>query len=329
PTSSVAALPFEALVAGTKGAGQPRSFADLEFVLDRYEVSYVPSAPVLLELGSLGPARRDGKVLVLADPRYPSEGPQTPSVLGAEPADAAALRGVARSSPEPGLFKRLEKTREEALALLDILPTGDPPTSQIEPGIRARRDGAIEGNSLDLYLGAEASPRRLAGDLRRYSFLHFAAHGYVDRDSPQRTGIALSFREGGDGYFTIADALELDLDANLVVLSACETARGETRAGEGVESLARAFMYAGARGVVASLWQVEDEAAAGTMRSFYRGMLREGLGPAPALRHAKLSVRGSKEVRDLRGVGGVKTPVQVERGHPFFWAPFIYVGLPR
>ncbi|HKB17301.1 MAG TPA: CHAT domain-containing protein, partial [Planctomycetota bacterium] len=329
PTPSLAALPFEALVAGTKGAGAPRAFADLEFVLDRYEVSYAPSAPVLVELASLGPARRDGKVLVLADPRYPSEGSEAPISPQGVPAEAAGLRGVARASPEPVAFRRLEKTREEALALAEMLASGGPKDLA---ALNDLRDQALTAESFDLYLGAEASPRRLSGDLRRYSILHVAAHGYVDLEFPQRTGIALSFPEGGDGYFTIADALELDLDANLVVLSACETGRGKPQAGEGVESLARAFMYAGARGVVASLWQVADEEAAGTMAAFYRGVIKEGRDPGRALREAKLTVRGRGGSRELRGVGLTSVqskPTDVEAGHPFFWAPFIHLGLPR
>ncbi|HKB17020.1 MAG TPA: CHAT domain-containing protein, partial [Planctomycetota bacterium] len=310
----------------------PRSFADLEFVLDRYEVSYLPSAPVLLELASLGPARRDGKVLVLADPRYPTEGLGTPSTPEGDSAEASGLRGVARASPEPEAFRRLEKTREEALALAEMLAKEDPDALAALKAQRERRDQALTAASFDLYLGAEASPRRLLGDLRRYSVLHFAAHGYVDPEVPQRTGIALSFREGGDGYFTIADALELDLDANLVVLSACETGRGKPQAGEGVESLARAFMYAGARGVVASLWQVGDEEAAGTMAAFYRGVLKEELDPARALREAKRAIRGRGGRREVRGVGlgpVESRPADVEAGHPFCWAPFIHVGLPR
>ena len=158
--------------------------------------------------------------------------------------------------------------------------------------------------------------------------LHFAAHGYVDRQQPQKTGIALAFGEGGldQGYFTIADALELDLDANLVVLSACDTATGKARAGEGVESMARAFVYAGARGVVASLWQVSDWAAAETMRPFYREALRPGgLSPSDALRQAKLGLRNSGRVRGV----GVQEGAQgstAESGHPFFWAPFVLAG---
>ena len=115
--------------------------------------------------------------------------------------------------------------------------------------------------------------------------------------------------------------------------SACETAKGEAKAGEGVESLARAFMYAGARGLVASLWKVDDRAAARTMEDFYRGWLIEGHAPARALREAKLALRrGNLDLSPARGVGvdGSEQPSpKLKAGHPFFWAPFIHVGLGR
>ncbi|MGH7150186.1 MAG: CHAT domain-containing protein [Planctomycetota bacterium] len=129
--------------------------------------------------------------------------------------------------------------------------------------------------------------------------------------------------------YEIGGALALNLDANLVVLSACQSARVEPTAGEGIESLARAFMYAGARGVVASLWDVADWAAAETMEGFYRGLLSADLPPGRALREAKLAVRRSKEMRGVSGVRPAGSATTVESGHPFFWAPFIYVGLPR
>jgi CHAT domain-containing protein len=182
----------------------------------------------------------------------------------------------------------------------------------------------------DLYLGAEASPARLAGDLKAYSIVHLAAHGYVDREFPQRSGIALAFTPGHDGYFTIANTLDVDLDANLVVLSACETGQGEVLRGEGVQSLARAFLYAGARGVVASLWPVDDRATAELMESLYRRALGQDPSLPQALREAKLEVRRKKEVRGIKAkTAGGETTSPFELGHPYFWAPFIYVGLPR
>ncbi|MCI0589665.1 MAG: CHAT domain-containing protein [Planctomycetes bacterium] len=328
PTPALAGVPFEALVMGRKARGTPTSFADVEFVLDRYEVCYAPSSPVLVELAALGPRTGEDKILVLSDPVYPAESGEPAGGSESRPSSLLAWGGR-RALPEPGRLERLRKTREEAIGLAQLLlGPEEEATAAALTRLSDRRSASLSGKFFDLHLGAEASRRRLAGDLRQYSVLHFAAHGYVDREFPQRTGIALSFEGGEDGFFSIRDVLdELDLDAKFVVLSACDTARGEVKAGEGVESMARAFMYAGARGVVASLWQVSDWAAAETMGEFYRGALKRGLPPSQALREAKLSLRRSKGVR---GVAGLKpAEASFDPGHPYFWAPFICIGLPR
>jgi CHAT domain-containing protein len=329
PTPALAAVPFEALVTGRKREGEPSSFADLGFVLDRYEVCYAPSSPVLVELASLGPRRGEDKILVLSDPVYPTEPVEAPGDPESRPSSLVAWGGR-RAAPEPGKLERLMKTREEAIGVVQMLVGPE------EEGVAAaltrlsdRRSASLSGRFFDLYLGAEASRQRLAGDLRRYSVLHFAAHGNVEREFPQRTGIVLTAAGEEEGLYTIGDVLDgLDVDAKFVVLSACDTARGEVKQGEGVESMARAFMYAGARGVVASLWQVDDVAAAETMGEFYRGALKRGLPPSQALWEAKRSMRGSKRVRGVAGLtGGPRA--SVDAGHPYFWAPFIYIGLPH
>ncbi len=285
PTPTLATLPFESLVMGRKREGPAASFQDLEFVLDRYELCYAPSSPVLVELASLGPRRGEDKILVLSDPVYPGESGEPPGDPESRPAASTVAWGGRRAAPEPGRLERLRKTREEAVGLVGMLVgPEEEATAAALTRLSDRRSASVSGRFFDLHLGAEASRRRLAGDLRKYSVLHFAAHGYVDREFPQRTGIALSFAGGEDGFYTIGDVLDgLDVDAKFVVLSACDTARGEVKRGEGVESMARAFMYAGARGVVASLWEVADWAAAETMGVFYRGALKRGLPPSQAL----------------------------------------------
>jgi CHAT domain-containing protein len=113
------------------------------------------------------------------------------------------------------------------------------------------------------------------------------------------------------------------------------------RRGEGVQSLARAFMYAGARSVVASLWQVDDNETEQTMDGFYRRFLAEGLSPADALRQSRLEVRHTPPSKDrFLGIGRggltkgaeVRIPAMSPRelaGHPYFWAPFVYIGPAR
>ncbi|MBI1850238.1 MAG: CHAT domain-containing protein, partial [Planctomycetes bacterium] len=179
----------------------------------------------------------------------------------------------------------------------------------------------------------DATRARLGGDLAGYSIVHLAAHGYVDSDEPERSGVVLAAGRDDSGFLTIADVLDLRLDADVVFLSACESARGEAVGGEGVESLARAFLFAGARGVVASLWPVADWAAAETTTAFYRGVIIEKRSSAQALRAAKLAIRRSSGPTLLRGIGGL-APEDAPAGavpaaHPFLWAPFVYSGAAR
>jgi CHAT domain-containing protein len=112
-----------------------------------------------------------------------------------------------------------------------------------------------------------------------------------------------------DGFLRLHDIYNLQLRADLVVLSACETALGKEIRGEGLIGLTRGFMYAGAPRVVASLWKVEDKATAELMKRFYKGMLKEGKRPAVALRDAQVEM--------WRREGWQA---------PFFWAAFTLQG---
>ncbi|HET6203581.1 MAG TPA: CHAT domain-containing tetratricopeptide repeat protein [Planctomycetota bacterium] len=328
PSAMLASLPFEALVTEARGNDSARTYADLEFVLDRYEVCYAPSSPVFVDLVSSGPRRAEGKALVLADPLYSAEGLEA-RVASRPTSSWLAASATLRGTPDPESLPRLERTRQEARAIArERMKSGEASSRAGLERLDGERSGTVHSERLDLHWGAQASRHALEGDLRRYDVVHLAAHGFVDRRFPRRTGIALAGGEGEEGYLTIADVLELDLDANLVVLSACTTAQGEYRGGEGVESMARAFLYAGARGVVASLWRVEDRAGAETMSAFYRSW--DGRrGASRALREAKLAVRRWKELPGGGGAGAEGAPATQVPGHPFLWAPFIYVGLPR
>jgi CHAT domain-containing protein len=153
----------------------------------------------------------------------------------------------------------------------------------------------------------------LSADLARYRILHFATHGVIDGETPGLSGLVLSMvDERGrprEGFLGSGDIYNLRLDADLVVLSGCETALGKEVRGEGLVGLTRAFMYAGAARVVASLWRVEDRATAELMDRFYRAMLVRGATPAAALRSAQLSLREERRFRQ-----------------PYYWAPFLLEG---
>jgi CHAT domain-containing protein len=150
-------------------------------------------------------------------------------------------------------------------------------------------------------LGAEAQESTLVepGFLSSFRILHFATHGLPDEQFPMRSALALSFPKDAsqDGFLTAAEIYRLHLSADLAVLSACETGKGKMVRGEGVLGLPRAFLYAGVRNVVVSLWSVSDEATALLMRNFYGDLV------------TKTAMIESKEWN-----------------HPFYWAGFVLLG---
>ncbi|NEO86897.1 MAG: CHAT domain-containing protein [Spirulina sp. SIO3F2] len=131
-------------------------------------------------------------------------------------------------------------------------------------------------------------------DLTDYQVLHFATHGLLNSEDPRLSALVLSFfsTEGQhqDGYLRLHEIYNLELAAELVVLSACETGIGKEVRGEGVMGLTRGFMYAGAERVVVSLWAVDDQGTAELMQQFYQHLWQQELTPAAALRAAQLDM---------------------------------------
>jgi CHAT domain-containing protein len=153
----------------------------------------------------------------------------------------------------------------------------------------------------------------LSGQLVGYGILHFATHGLLDDEHPERSGLVLSLVDPRGrpraGVVRAGEIAGLDLPADLVVLSACRTALGREARGEGLLSLTRAFWRAGAARVMVSLWNVDDQATAELMGRFYRALLTGGQRPSTALRAAQLSLRA-----DPRWAP------------PYYWAGFILQG---
>jgi CHAT domain-containing protein len=159
-----------------------------------------------------------------------------------------------------------------------------------------------------LLQGTAASEHAAKTRLKDAAFIHFATHGLVSEIRPSDSSLVLTEGSGEDGYLRAAEIYGLELTADLVVLSGCATARGRLT-GDGVFGLPRAFIYAGTPSVVASLWDVSDEATAFLMDRFYAELLRSG-HKAGALRTAQLETRR-------------RYP------HPALWAPFVLIGEPR
>ena len=181
----------------------------------------------------------------------------------------------------------------------------------------------LYGEKAATYVGDAATEERAKGVASETRYLHFASHGLLDERFPLNSGLALTIppemKEGQDnGILQAWEIFErLRIDADLVVLSACETGLGKEMGGEGLVGLTRAFEYAGARSVVASLWSVSDETTAALMKLFY-GYLEAGKSKDAALRQAQLDlIRGSIAVQDPDG-----RATKFDASHPFYWAAF-------
>jgi CHAT domain-containing protein/tetratricopeptide (TPR) repeat protein len=255
---------------------------------DRYLVEWKPvhsvlSATVYAELGRSRPARREpGEELLAAfgDPVYP---PLTPDAA----ADAEVRDAVRRG--------------------LDLRPL---PSS----GREVESIAALYPNAR-VYLGREATEERAKALGPEARLVHFACHGVLDERFPLNSALALTLperkTEGRDnGLLQAWEIFEsVRLDADLVTLSACDTALGREMAGEGLVGLTRAFQYAGARSVVATLWGVSDRSTTRFMESFYRH-LRAGRPKDEALRAAQID-----QIWNEAGTS-----------HPFHWAAFQLTG---
>lgn len=259
-------------------------------------VTYTPSARIFNLLNGYS-NQPSSNILVLADPL--SAGTDD-DLLQAEDAFAEANVDFSsmlaqRSLSQTGVnLTRLPGARLEAQAIADTAS-------------RADNNGTI-----DIMTGAQANHDFVMnGGLNNYGVVHFATHGVVDADMPELSGLVLAYEQGTENmsYLRPHEIATLELDADLVVLSGCETGIGKSVGSEGLFSLSRPFLIAGARQVISSLWQVSDRATALLMERFYFHLLQENQLPEVALRSAQqwLSSQPGWE-------------------HPYFWAGFVVQG---
>ncbi len=277
-------LPFAAL---QTGAGTP--------LLSHHEVVMLPSISTLAELRRVSSQRLPAAktAAALADPVFDPHDPRVGTSAAPVPT-SSTIDDARRSAAEVGIdhLDRLTLSRQEADVIRSLLPASKRLTAL---DFDASRDTLLD-------------PR--LGD---YRIIHIATHGLVNSQHPELSGLVMSLvdRDGRarNGFVQAYELYKLKLSADLVVLSACQTALGEQIRGEGLISLTRPFMYAGAPRIVASLWQVPDRATAELMTLFYRAILRDHLSPAAALRHAQLTLQ--------------RTP---RWSSPYFWAGFTLQG---
>lgn len=259
-------------------------------LVTRHEVVTLPSASALAvlrrETAGRKPAPRT--LAVLADPVFRLEDGRMPRT-----ARRGIQDGLRASEIDPRKLPRLRFSETEAEAITALV--SEPQQRFKAVGFDATRAVAT------------------GGELAKYRMVHFATHGLIDSRHPELSSLVLSLvnqkGEPQNGFLRLHDIYNLELQADLVVLSACETALGQEIRGEGLVGLTRGFMYAGSSRVLASLWSVDDRATSELMKSFYRHMISGRLSPAAALRKAQVDMSGDRRW-----------------SAPYYWAGFSLQG---
>jgi len=300
-------IPFGALPVPMNDRTQELLNTNYRPLIVDHEIVSLPSASVLavLRRERVGRHSAPGAVVVFADPVFSKDDPRLKRAQkngvhqsGPNVASADTLLqsegDVQRGADEVGLdIQRLPFSRREADAIVALAPDKES---------RPMLDFAASRKNLESVA------------MSQYRILHFATHGMLNNVHPELSGIILSLvdelGEPQDGFLRLHDIYNLNLSADLVVLSACQSALGKEIKGEGLVGLTRGFMYAGAARVVSSLWKVDDRATAELMKRFYEGMLgKQKLPPAAALRAAQVSMFRSGDWQS-----------------PYYWAAFVLQG---
>lgn len=270
-------LPFEALQ-------DPQG----QYLVKSKTMSYVPSGTILdalLHAEREPPAPKP--LLAVGDVPYENQG------------------GAGRRIPKPGSFRgRVER----GIADLSGVALSDLPKTREEVLEIAK----IAGPDAVLLIGKDATESAFKKEsLDQFRVLHLAVHGFADTQYPERSALVLGGdpNEGDDGLLQVREIIRLRLNAELTTLSACDTGVGKLQGQEGISNLVEAFLVAGSRSVVASLWSAEDTSASALMERFYDRLAR-GETTSSALRGAKLDM--------LMKFG--------EKLSPYYWAEFVGVG---
>jgi CHAT domain-containing protein/Tfp pilus assembly protein PilF len=286
-----------------------------------HEIITLPSASALAVLRNETSDRpRPTRTLaVLADPVFSDADPRLD--LSKQSPTAAPTNGdrIAHALPSsPALADRSNDSgaAEWQLASIESVRAGGANLGRLPHTANEadRITKAVPDGDFFKQVGFDANRKAaLDPELSNYRIIHFATHARFNETEPGLSGLIFSqFDDEGqsrDGFVRLHDIYDLHLPAELVVLSACDTALGEDIEGEGIVGIVRGFMYAGSKRVVASLWQVADAATSELMNRFYVEMLTNGLAPSDALRRAQLHIMN-----------------QPKWHHPFYWAAFSFQG---
>ncbi|MCG8435684.1 MAG: CHAT domain-containing protein [Gammaproteobacteria bacterium] len=261
-----------------------------KYLIEQYEINASPSlVTASYDADKENNFYTNKSLLMVADPVYNANDDRLSSPIADAENPGNSEKSFQNASPSLNELHRLLATANEALEITKLANNSGWRTTSAQ-GLDATKQAVLGKN------------------LKEFDVLHFATHGIVNTEEPEYSSLVLSaFDEKitpTNAFLYLYEIYDLQVDANLVVLSACETVGGRLSAGEGLIGLAHGFLLGGTRNVIASLWKAEDAATAELMRLTYQGMFRDGLTPSTALRMAKIRMLG--------------TPYD----NPFFWSGF-------
>lgn len=300
PDANLGLLPFESFLTENY-QGDPKDFKSYPYLLKKYEISYAYSANLLYRTFT----------------KDSSDDVTSRHWLALAPVFSDdAQQGI--SLKTRSLLQDLDHTMKDTLTTRGKMLNGDEivPLPGTEKEVKAILDEFNQNQ-----MKAEARTHNLAtesfvksGALKDYEFIHIATHGFVNAEKPELSGILLAADSAGneDGILYAGEIYTLDLNASLVVLSACETGLGQVLRGEGIIGLTRALMYAGTENIIVSLWKVADASTSDLMIDFYGDLL----DPENEVRSYSRSIRRTK-LKLIRGE---------TYAHPYYWSPFILIG---
>ncbi|MBX7223484.1 MAG: CHAT domain-containing protein [Blastocatellia bacterium] len=306
-------IPFAALPLPPQNPAQPDT---AQPVATLFEVTNLPSASTILQLRRISRQRPAAlrAAAVIADPVFDEQDSRVlqptkhPAPASVPPPKEAATEVALTGKPQPPPLQRV---------LRDVDPASQGPALPRLPF--SRREATyistlFPPNMSLLAVDFAANKTLVTSDsLNQYRFLQLSTHGLVSDEHPELSGLVLSLvNEKGEeqpGFLQLQDIFNLNLSADLVVLSACRTGLGKNIRGEGMFGMTQGFLYAGAPHVVATLWKVDDRATFEFMRYFYEALVKKQQPPGSALRSAQLALQQSKRWNA-----------------PYYWAAFQLYG---